>query len=156
MRISIDKPSLKGEDIETLRKQTNLYLMKLSEAVDLMLGNIDSDNLSATLTATLKGLSQTADVISSNAITTESRINALQKNSNIERGDGYLKLGPNTMLCFGTANTSPVTFPKGFGAPPTVIFSAKPYTAVLNNVNATEFTLTNNPTRIDYIAIGSI
>lgn len=153
MKINIDKPNIKGEDLETVKKSLNLYLNNFSEAVRTMLSNIDNENLSEGLRKAISGTQSRADALTENVLNLELRMGSA-KNS-IDVGDGYLRLGISTQICFGTLNSQHTDFKKKFRQTPYVVFNCNSGTAVISSATATGFNLNVTPTSGSYIAIGS-
>lgn len=134
----IDKPRFTAVDLVTLKAQIAVYLYKLTDCLEIMLKNIDTDNLSPSLVKSLNALGvssqSNAEVITASA----------QKLGSLGNDTGYLQIG-DSLICYGSG--SQVTFPKKYAEAPTII--ATPNSVSLSSTEGFEADET-----VSYIAVG--
>lgn len=158
MRIPIEKPRLTAKTFEELKSEVTLYLYKLTDVLDTIFANIDTDNLSPAFAQRLAGItgdvtlnSANINIASQKSLRVSDVVNSQALSSKLEEvadsGEGYLRMGEEGLICYGAGGAS-VTFPIPFDEIPIVM--TVPSVSVV--ASATGFTSTS--TNFSYIAVG--
>lgn len=152
MIADLPKPS---ELIKAENKPLFDYLYTLTESLNFVLNNLDTENISGLLASQIKGANATSQYV--NSALNPNQLAQLVGPQVISE-DGVVYLDTLTMICYGSAHSKNVTFKSMFGVAPILLTTPDYETTVTLN----GFTVTPKvdddeqelPISLTYIAIG--